>query len=38
MKSLIIDQMTYSEQMCTRLLNFVANYCQQDYNELVLLQ
>ena len=29
-----IDQIIYSEQMYTRLLNFVDNYCYQDCNKL----
>ena len=37
-KYLIIDQTIYYEQMYTRLLNFVDNYCSQYYNGIILVQ
>ena len=37
MKSLTIDQIIYSEQIRTKLLNFVDNWFEQDYNGLILL-
>ena len=37
-KYLIIDQTIYYQQMYTRLLNFVDNYCSQYYNGIILVQ
>ena len=37
-KYLIIGQMIYSKQMCTRLLNHSDNHCWQYYNGLILIQ